>query len=321
MDLRYLRYFVMVAEKLSFTRAAERLGTSQPGLSVQIRRLETELGVELFNRDNRGVTLSRAGEVFFDRARRILADMERSVAVTRLAAQGETVELSIGHDPSAEFRIFPWILPRFRKRWPNIHLKFYSLKSFQVLEKLRANEVDIGFVFLPTPEAGYDVTPLITITLIVAVPAEHTLAGKKGAVTLKELSGEPLIMFAGSADPALYREIELLFMEAGATLNVVIEAGSVTSGINFVSMGVGCCLLGDYTQRVPWAGVVYKQLELGGFAKTLAIMKSQASPKAVETFYNWTCGDEMIALYSGAVRPAESPSVYARSMDRVREAG
>ena len=286
MDLRYLRYFVTVADKMNFTRAAEQLGTSQPALSVQIRKLEIELGVGLFNREGRGVTLSTAGAIFLERARKILADVDRSVALARLAAKGETGQLTIGYEASAEFLVFPRIIPAFRKRWPNIHLKFQYMKSFKIFDGLRNDEVDIGFVLLPVPEMEFDVAPISEFALSVAVPAEHRLAQNE-TVTFADLSGEPLVMFAPSADPDLYRELERHFAEEESTMNVVLETGHVLSGINFVSMGIGCCILGGYLRRVGWKGVVYKTLESSAFTKTIALVKGRRSPQTVDAFFDF----------------------------------
>jgi DNA-binding transcriptional LysR family regulator len=121
---------------------------------------------------------------------------------------------------------------------------------------------------------------------VIAIPAAHPLA-RKDTVTFADLSGEPLVMFAPSADPDLYRELNAHFSAAGATMNVVLETGHVLSGINFVSMGIGCCILGGYLRRVAWNGVVYKRLDAVGFTKTLAVVKATRSPRPVGVFFDF----------------------------------
>jgi LysR family hca operon transcriptional activator len=106
MELRHLRYFVAVAEALSFTRAAQTLRTAQPSLSQQIRDLEYEIGTPLLNRDKRNVALTAAGKVFLDEARLVLAQAERAKTARR-AAEGEAQSLTIGFVPAAEVKIFP----------------------------------------------------------------------------------------------------------------------------------------------------------------------------------------------------------------------
>jgi DNA-binding transcriptional LysR family regulator len=286
MDLRYLRHFVIVAEELNFTRAAERLHTAQPSLSVQIRKLETQVGVALFSREGRGVSLTDAGRVFLDRTRKTLADVDCSVALARQAANGETGHLSIGYDAPAEFRVFPRVVPAFRERWPHVHLSFHNLKNSQQLDGLRRDELDVGFVFLPIPTDEFAIEELTKVPLVVALPANHRLA-RASTVSIKDLSHEPLILFPRSLDPETYDQIEQLFLAAGAAMNVVLETATFLSGINFVSLGSGCSFLGDYARRVRWDGVIYKPLE-PQLVKTVAVIKKKRSADLVEAFYRFT---------------------------------
>jgi DNA-binding transcriptional LysR family regulator len=287
LDMRYLRCFVIVAEELNFTRAAERLRTSQPTLSVQIRRLEREVGTALFAREGRGVALTDAGQVFLNQARKTLADVERGVALARQAANGELGHLSIGYDASSEFLIFPKVVPAFRKKWPHVHLSFHNMKNSQQLEGLRRDELDLGFVFLPAPEDEFDVAPLTSVPLVLALPADHRLASSP-VVLVKELSHEPLILFPRGLDPDTYKQIEQMFMAAGAAMNVVLETAVFLSGINFVSLGIGCSFFGDYARRVKWDNVVYKTIEPTGLLKCVAIIKKRRRAELVEAFYRLT---------------------------------
>jgi DNA-binding transcriptional LysR family regulator len=296
MDLRYLRHFVVVAEELNFTKAAQRLHTAQPSLSVQIRRLEKEVGVALFVREGRGVSLTDAGRVFLERTRKTIGDLKQSFVLARQAANGEFGHLSIGYDAPAEFRIFPKIVPAFRKKWPEVHLSFHNLKNSQQLEGLRRDELDLGFVFLPIPPDEFDTRELTQVPLVVALPADHRLASA-ATVSIKDLSHEPLILFPRSLDPETYTQIEQLFSKVGATMNVMLETGTFLSGINFVSLGIGCSFLGDYARRVKWDNVVYKKLEPANLVKTVAIIKKQRRSDLVEAFYQFTvdniCGADV----------------------------
>jgi len=287
MELRHLRFFVIVAEELNFTRAAARLHTAQPSLSVQIRILEAEVGAQLFAREYRGVSLTDAGRVFLERTRKTVADVERNIALARQAATGEIGHLSIGYDAPAEFRVFPTVLPAFRRRWPDVHLSFHNLKNSQQLEGLRRDELDIGFVFLPIPSGEFDIEELAKVSVILALPANHRLAAAK-AVSIKDLSHEPLILFPRSLDPETYNQIEQRFLSVGAVMNVVFETATLLSAINFVSMGTGCAFLGEYARLVNWNGVIYKQLKPPNLVKTVAIIKKRQRGDLVESFYRFT---------------------------------
>src|SRR6516164_6069265 len=122
MELRHLRYFVAVAEEMSFTRAAERLHIAQPPLSQQIKQLEEELGVTLLQRDARPLRLTDAGQVLLDRSREILADLEATLAETRRTGRGQTGKLSIGFAGSAMYVFLPDVINGFREACPSIEL-------------------------------------------------------------------------------------------------------------------------------------------------------------------------------------------------------
>lgn len=122
MDLRHLRYFIAVAEELHFRRAADRLNLSQPSLSLQIRDLESELGVRLLERTKRRVQITDAGRRFLEELRRILGQLENAVRTTQQISRGEVGLLSVGCVPATDYTVFPRLLPLFRRRQPNVQL-------------------------------------------------------------------------------------------------------------------------------------------------------------------------------------------------------
>src|SRR5579864_638354 len=121
MELRHLRYFVVLAEELHFGRAAERLGIAQPALSQQIRRLEQELGVVLLERTRRRVRLTQPGAVFLESARATLAEASQAIRAVQQAARGETGNLAVGFVTSALYGVFPDVVRVFRQRYPDVH--------------------------------------------------------------------------------------------------------------------------------------------------------------------------------------------------------
>src|SRR5882757_2187230 len=122
MELRRLRYFLAVADELSFTRAAAALHMAQPPLSTQIRALELELGVTLFDRSRRTITLTAAGRALVPEARRVLGDIEQTVRIVRRAGDGTVGRLTIGFVPSAAYGALPHTLRRYRQRFPAVEL-------------------------------------------------------------------------------------------------------------------------------------------------------------------------------------------------------
>lgn len=286
MELRHLRYFVAAAEELNFGRAATRLRIAQPALSVQIRQLETEIKVELFSREGRGIKLTDAGRVFLEHAKKTLADVARGVATAQHAAAGEIGHLVVGHNGPAELLAFPQIIPAFKQRWPNIHLSFENFRTPQQIDRLRREEFDLAFVWLPIPEGEFDVLELMRVPVGVVLPAEHRLA-RKSILSIADLSNEPLILFSHLLDPDSFHQIEELFMKAGARFNVVYEFALLLSVINFVAMGIGLSVLPDYHGRISMPGVVYRPLEPPTFVKTLAIVKRRGTGGATKIFYEF----------------------------------
>ena len=285
MELRHLRYFIAAAEELNFRRAATRLRIAQPALSVQIRQLETEIRAQLFLRDGRGVKLTEAGRVFLDEARKTMSGIARGIAKTQHVAIGDTGHIAIGHNGPAELLVFPTIIPAFKKRWPNVHLSFENHRTPQQIDRLRRGDLDLAFVWLPVTPDEFEILELISVPLGAILPRGHHLAKRKH-LAISDLSNEPLIIF--QRDPASYRQIEALFLEAGATMNVAYELELLLSCINFVSMGLGLSLLPDYHRRIGMPGVVYRPLKPPSLVKVLGVAKKPGGGGAADTFFKFT---------------------------------
>ena len=172
-ELRHLRQFVAVAEDGHITRAAERLGMQQPPLSQRIKAIETELDVKLFRRKARGVELTEAGRVFFDRARAMIAQYEGSLEATRSAARGEQGRLCVGVMPTAPFHPFvPFVIRAFRAAFPLVSLTLDECLRKEALERLRDDQMDVAFM--------------------------------RAAIALKDLASETFIVYARQLGPAFY---------------------------------------------------------------------------------------------------------------------
>jgi DNA-binding transcriptional LysR family regulator len=289
MELRHLRYFLAVAEELSFRKAAQRLYIAQPALSVQIRHLEEEIGADLFTREEgRGVKLTDAGVIFVEHARETLAQASQGVTRARQASRGELAHLSVGFVPAAEYLVFPRIVPALRERWPGVHLSFRDLKTAEQVEHLRRSEVDIGFLWLPVPTEGLEVQKLLDDTFVVVLPARHRLASRQ-AISIRDLSNEPLIFFPSHLYPQTYRAVEHLFLSAGAVMNVVYELENSFSMINFVALGGACSLLLGYTRQIRHDGVVIRPLKPPNVAVSLAIAKKKGRGGIVDAICRFTC--------------------------------
>lgn len=268
MELRHLRYFVAVADELSFTRAAERLRTAQPSLSQQIRDLEDEVGTQLFARTRRKVELTEAGKVFLTEARLTLAQAERAVARARHVGRKKTSTGTIGFVPAAEVRIFPSILPRLRLRFPELEVELRSLPTSEQEQMLLDDEIDVAFMRKPihSPEILSEV--VLREPIIAVLPVDHPLA-HYAEIDPAQLDGEAFIsthpLFSGD----VYNTVEAYFKQHRLQPRVIQVATNILLNLNLIGMGLGYGLLPSYTASLtnpsictrPLAGTV-PQIEL-----------------------------------------------------------
>ena len=240
MELRHLRYFVVVAEEEHFGRAADRLHVVQPAITRQVRQLEEEIGYSLFDRLKRGVRLTEAGRSFLEESRQLLSELERGVDRTRLVAQGKVGRLRIGFaEPATYSGELPRILRDFRSSWPDVRLELFPSSSILASEQLREQKVDVAFVYiLPTnlPELKY--RKVTVDRWVLALPRAHRLVKSK-RVTLRDLNGEPFVWFPRAVAPLLYDRVLSACHAAGVTLNIVQEGNSPTILLSLVSGGIG----------------------------------------------------------------------------------
>src|SRR5690606_31185878 len=169
-ELRHLRYFVAVAEELSFTRAAARLRTAQPSLSQQIRHLENELGVTLLDRNRHRVAVTNAGRVFLQQAKDILARVEHASRLARQAAEGLAGELSVGTFPSADVRILPALRPLIAEHLPELRLILHSKYAVEPLSGLRTGTLDVAFMRPPEDASGLDLIDVLRERIVIVLP-------------------------------------------------------------------------------------------------------------------------------------------------------
>ena len=203
LELRHLRYFVVVAEELNFTRAATRLHMAQPPLSVAIRQLERELGTDLFVRSSREVTLTDAGRLFLDGARRTLAEADRAVAAAKRAGAGELGQLRAAFSWSARFETLPALGQAVRAQHPDLKLLTQEMWNAHIVSALRAGTVDVAISLCP--ELGPDLADEVIRTepVVAVLAASHPLANED-TIPLGSLADEEFLLFPRELAPRLH---------------------------------------------------------------------------------------------------------------------
>ncbi|ARU93722.1 LysR family transcriptional regulator [Tatumella citrea] len=259
MELRHLRYFVAVAEAGNFTRAAETLGISQPPLSQQIQRLEHELGSPLFRRLTRTVELTPAGQVLYEDAIKILKMSDAAFEKARSVGRGLSGSLRIGFASSTALnpQVFS-LLHSFREHYPMINLYPGELHMAALVNELLKGSIDLGFIRLPcarSHELEYRV--MDTEQMVVALPANHPLAGKAELASLAELADETLIIFPREISPGLYDSVITACTRAGFNPPTVAQAPQTTSAISMVATGFGYTVVPASLGKIDQANVRY----------------------------------------------------------------
>ncbi|WP_297361155.1 LysR substrate-binding domain-containing protein [Thauera sp.] len=262
MELRHLRYFVAVAEELNFTRAAARLHIGQPPLSMQIRDLEQEIGVRLFERNQRRVALTAAGARFLGHVRHILGGIDEAVADARRAAAGEVGELRVGFTSSLPFTdLLPDALHAYRSRFPAVRLQLREMFTAAQFAALARDELDVGFVRLQAgpPPAGIVLREIARNPLRLVVNAGHRLANAP-QVSFAQLADEDFISFPADIGTDLPGVLRALCRQAGFEPRIVQTAREATTQIGLVAAGVGVALLPAPLESVRIARVRYLPL-------------------------------------------------------------
>lgn len=262
MEIRRLRYFLAVAEELSFTRAAERLHIAQPPLSIQIRALEQEVGARLFDRDQRHVFLTQAGKHLLVRAREILAAVEGAKAEVRRAELGEVGSLDLGYAASAMFTSsLTSAIKEFQAGFPHVLLTLHEMTSLDQLNGLHYRTLDAGIIRksdVAVP-AGIAVEEWYRAPLVAAMTNDHPLALER-AIRISDLRDQPLIMYPRESGIGLYWQVLRLCAAAGFQPQIVREVQELSTIIGLVDAGVGIAIVPADTRSIHLRGVAYVPL-------------------------------------------------------------
>ena len=237
MELRNLRYFVAVAEELHFGRAALRLNMAQPPLSFQIKRLETELGVQLFYRTKRRVALTDAGETFLEQARLILRQVERATNLALMAECGQIGEVRLAFCDPALLVAIGDALTAFRHEHRGVRLHLNQMSTLDEIASLGRSTIDLA-VGLLGPHLDHDVsaTVLHTSSVMAAMAPDHPLAAER-EIRLDQLINEPLIVFPHQREYGFYAELVRICDEAGFTPRLLEEAnGTVPAPVSYTHL-------------------------------------------------------------------------------------
>jgi DNA-binding transcriptional LysR family regulator len=262
MDIRHLRYFLAVADHLNFRRAAESLNTSQPSLSQQIRTLEVELGVALFERTKRRVQLTTAGTVYLANVRHLIAEIDASGQRAREAQAGLRGTLSVGTNGMVMIDHIPRVTRAFRAEFPDVNLSLTIMRNPDIISALRAGHIELAFTTDTESYGELESQVLWSLPSRVVLPADHPMAKKK-QIRLADLSGETLITHPRRGGVGANSRILALCREQRFTpsaIKEVAEVADLETLVGLVACGLGITILPSPFEKIAPPAVVFKPI-------------------------------------------------------------
>lgn len=281
LDLKSLKCFVVLAEELHFGRAADRLHISQPPLSLKVRTLEAELGLQLFQRSSRRVELTHSGQILLTSAQRILRDAEQLVKLAASLELGEAGTLSIGFNALLAYRLMPQLVSAFSERFPQVKVSLHEMVSSEQVAALLERQIDIGLLRPPLPP-GFQSLSLGSEEMVVFLPAKHRLTAQE-AIALASLAGEPMVMFSRGESSYLHNLTIEMCTEAGFAPLVRQETRHIHAIVALVGTGMGVALLPASAGFIRMDGIAIRRLKKtdGGMRRAhtvLATLEGNANP-------------------------------------------
>jgi DNA-binding transcriptional LysR family regulator len=284
MELRHLRYFVAVAEKMNFHQAARHLNISQPPLSLTIQQLEEEIGTQLFNRIGRSIRITRAGEAFLEYAKNALKDAEAAKQNAFLLGAGKKGVLKIGFVSSAVTGILQNIVLHSRQKNPEIKLEISQAMNSKLAEQVLAKEYDIGLLRYPEYMPGNIIAHRLTQEhWCAAVRKDHSFARLR-SVTIKKLAKEQIIFYPRYNNPAGYDDLMNLFSAHGVKPNIIQEAPEQMTIAGLVTSGLGVGIVPACMAKIKIDSLTHIPIQHTLYRTGFMIIHRDESDQLIEEF-------------------------------------
>jgi DNA-binding transcriptional LysR family regulator len=286
MELRHLRYFVAVAEERHFRNAAARLHVAQPAISEQIRKLEQELGVQLFTRTHRRVELTEAGTVLLADAKRVLKQTEAATRAVHRVRDGMLTRLRIGYAPDAVPAAMPRALARLRTlTTPAPVVELSTGGARELLADVRGDRLDAALIALPAPLAGLKAVEVAHERAVAAIPEALIARGGTGPITLDWLARHRIVVASRATNPAFYDAVVGTFRAAELTPHIITANEPSPEHLLLESVaGAGVALLpGSVAERVTVPEVAIREIAGPAPSCTVAVAVRDEAPSTALT--------------------------------------
>jgi DNA-binding transcriptional LysR family regulator len=261
MELRHLRYFVAVADALSFTKGAKKLHLAQPSLTRQIKDLEEEIGVRLLDRTRREVSLTEEGKSFLADAKRVLAHSAEIVESVQRLSHHEIAALNIGYVADLFYSLLPITLAAFQRSFPTVSINLFDMTCGDQFRALEDGKIDLGFVGLrePIEERRLQFRSIASYKTVAALAKRNRLA-RKPVIKLRDLKPTFFIGMSETAYPGYRHWLTTTCQRVGFTPKVLQDADLERTVIHAVAAGLGVALLPDKVKKLPHENVVFRPL-------------------------------------------------------------
>lgn len=289
MNIRDLQYLVAVAKHQHFGKAANACFVSQPALSMQLKKLEEELGVRLFERTNKSVMITTVGRDITERAKRILRDVDEIKEVARFYQDPFAGKLKIGAFPTLAPYFFPKIIPNTTKKFLGLKLFLIEEKTDILIQKLRDGEIDAAFLAIPLPteEGTLEYTEIFDDNFILAVSPKHKFA-KRRSMTCNDLHGETLLLLEDGH--CLRNQALDICSLVGATENQEFRATSLETLRAMVAANIGITLIPELAKKEN-DGIIYIPFRFHPPTRKIALVWRKTSARK-------ECFKEIIQIYT-----------------------
>lgn len=285
MELKHLRSFVTLAEELHFGRAAQRLAIVQPALSMQIKMLEDELGVRLFERNRHSVAMTQVGSIFLPEARATLQQAGHAAEVAKASGRGEIGRVRLGFVSSVLPALLPTLMRELHTRYPRIELELKDMPGPEQAAALKSGRLDFGLMRLPAALPGIHTQEVLRETMIVALPAEHPLA-QVDTLHPMALAQVPVFILARHFAPGFYDGLMHTLNGHGLQLDIASHLGEFTTMLALVAAGLGVGLLPANAGRALPSHVISRPLELGSYRAATGLAWVDVDSAVKTTVFN-----------------------------------
>jgi len=261
LEMRLLRYFIEVADEGNFNRAADRLHIAQPPLSRAIQQLEAQLGASLFDRGQRPLKLTSVGSLLYAQARLMIERMENMETMVKAATASRNRRLVIGFVASTIYARLPELIREFRNVAENVEIILMESTTLEQIAALKEGRIDVGFGRIRFEDPAVRRIILRDERLIAAFPISHRLAKETGAVSIRELAGEPQILYPRSPRPSYADQVLSLFRDHAIEPRVVHEARELQIAIGLVAAEEGIAIVPESVRRARSHDIAFRDLQ------------------------------------------------------------